>query len=452
LRKKFGTVKYKACHPDTLSELAVPILANGQRYGVLNLESSQQDGFNGDHRRVAQNLAQKAGIIVATAEQRRAASACLNDVDELQLAEYFRVHPYLRELFDSTTSRLRYCILRADYVQGTLASREPNPRLTFPFDAKDDRREGAFLRIFIDEQPLLVTRALDGVRHRLVSDICRRALKIDDELFGVPIFSRGHIVGVLACWNQCRDQTQRDGEYRERDAYFKSPIRAASNRVTNLAVLTTGDNQSQALHYLTALHVARDCGSLQGMLIAFMQYQKIADRLRMFRIVQTEHSRRAILIHSVVQSDNLEETFRHSEISVDIDNDKYLDLTFWRSRVRRYATRTPPKLASRDMAAKLGRSRESWYTAPIVTIDAQPLERTLDNDGRVQVETIRAEVKDVVGFIEVDSELADTRKNLGPRQQDRDRLCWALNVLTNLLTERMQASPTKRRHKSHTER
>lgn len=78
-RLSFLAAKYVVCDTDVRSELACPIIADGRRVGVLNLEATLADAYTVDHIQVAQRLAAELGQIHLQAEQRRREEARLEE-------------------------------------------------------------------------------------------------------------------------------------------------------------------------------------------------------------------------------------------------------------------------------------------------------------------------------------------------------------------------------------
>jgi hypothetical protein len=442
LEQRYGKFNYKVCHPDTMSEVAVPILANGQRFGVLNLESSQSAGFNKVHQGVAQTLAMKAGIIVSTAERRRAATEFLGGVTEDDLLEFFSRHPYLRPLVTPDGgARLETRLLRADYVEGVLRDRDQ--RFECPFDAKDDWRDATFLRVLVEEQSLLVTNVRQAASHGRSSPSCQRQLGIDDELFGVPLLRNGLAAGVLACWNKSDPPPAiEQGEYVEHQSFFRSPVRGAINRVANLAASSIKHDKTAALRFLDELAVAHQRQSVEGMLGAFVGFEKSAQRVRLLTISGSDEfsHKKATLEY---ECDSTGRCTRSTDGPTIDSHDQYFTYIYWRSMVRFHASRTPPRFATPSGVGLRRALDQGWYSAPVVAPAARVINSVVGPAGRVLFEEIHPGVKDVVGIVEVDSDLAQPRTQLGAeRQADRERLCWALNVLTNLLVDSLRTAET----------
>jgi len=217
---------YKPCHPDVKSEIACPILADGECVGIINLESTVEDAYTRDHLEVIRNIALEVGAAHVAAARRSIASRGLNPClfpkgfkgeftnenhDCTDLDNLLRVDQVLER------ENLAFIIWERDSIRGTL---HPNFPISYFTDDQstppgriDEIRSFSYRfgdrslvglchrerrRIFIPDAAAEIAKKEGSLLNREGV----RLFKISGPVVACPIRSRGHLAAVLVCWSR----------------------------------------------------------------------------------------------------------------------------------------------------------------------------------------------------------------------------------------------------------
>jgi hypothetical protein len=235
----FGEIDYKVGHTDVLSELAVPVEANGRRVGVLNLESDLVDGYGSGHIFVAQKFAEKAGRLYAITEERETRGARITN------EAICRIYGVVRLLCvgllrlikgDHHSDAFSFLVYRANFMTGELRAQDPKltvfkkwtregqrvdtseqpkregiktpcflfPKATAPEPPEKEslaepEKESLAGKVFREGYPMVYDDAARAFKEELES-MYSEALEIEGALIGLPIHIRGHVSGAVVAW------------------------------------------------------------------------------------------------------------------------------------------------------------------------------------------------------------------------------------------------------------
>lgn len=224
----WGEIKSDPGHTEVRSALAMPILADGVRVGVLNLESRLPVAYAAGHVTAAHWYSEKAGRLCFAAEGRNRRGRALHptvtgdntirtiSVDLLRtLWKFHHKHDEHGEssddrakALDGRAESLEFLIFYADYIHGTLEAPIPealipndpipNERIRFQFDEKP-----AFTgEVFRRRSGIVCRDAQHAIHECLIADKYEGILKLSGPLIGFPIYVRGYTAGVLLCWRK----------------------------------------------------------------------------------------------------------------------------------------------------------------------------------------------------------------------------------------------------------
>lgn len=199
----FAGIEYVDCHPDVQCELAVPIFCDGQRVGVLNLESEIPDAFTRDHLSVARRIARCAGWIYYEARQRQQAARVLES--------YFADIGKLKAIMDKSRLlkhyKMEYILWRIDYDLGVVTAHSTK--------STQAKSKGEF-RYRFDKQSL-ATHVLRERHDKIIPDAQQDQLlpegkrilaeegvtefNIHGPISGTPVQRNGTTCAVLVTWS-----------------------------------------------------------------------------------------------------------------------------------------------------------------------------------------------------------------------------------------------------------
>jgi NAD-dependent SIR2 family protein deacetylase len=236
----FAGAVYRRWHPDVQSQLACPILADGQRIGVLNLESNRVDSYTLDHLHVATSIASQVGVAYTRLKQREFATRQLSHFhgDFSRFNRVMRVSRLLSH-FD-----MQFILYSIDYRNGELIAHFDEERIAKNTDSQSkpksidlgfrwgfDAKSLASLA-FRDRKRILIEDAQQEIQKGTDSRVAGTGLKvfgIRGPLVSMPITVRGHVAGVLVAWSD-RPEILQPGQFA-----------SISERVSRMAQLIAND-------------------------------------------------------------------------------------------------------------------------------------------------------------------------------------------------------------------
>jgi GAF domain-containing protein len=235
----WGEIHCVPGHTEIRSELAMPILAEGVRVGVLNLESRLQRAYAAGHVTAAHWYSEKAGRLYRAAEARNWRGRKLHPSVTMKFQKSFldllktlwRLHHKDHEpaqRLDELAESLDCLIFCADYITGTLqaplAPEDPsqNGRVTFKFDEKPVLTGD----VFRERSGIICRDAQQAIENGLIAKRYADQLELSGPLIGFPIYIQGYTAGVLFCW-------RRKGESGHLDWRDMEMFRRASHLIAN---------------------------------------------------------------------------------------------------------------------------------------------------------------------------------------------------------------------------
>ncbi len=197
LEYRFGKISYRCAHSDVKSEIAVPILSEGVRIGVLNLESRQLNAYSSHHQQVLYHYAKtlEAIHIVASSLEEKGHGLRRYEYASAELEGMIKQFGLMRDI--------EYLIYRTDYINGFLKGLMCTDRnlragkIFFPLDYAEpslalDAFRGRGQRFHVDAE--------EAGRRGDIDERNRKALKATGPIFGMPILSGEVIAGVFVGW------------------------------------------------------------------------------------------------------------------------------------------------------------------------------------------------------------------------------------------------------------
>lgn len=195
---------YKPSHSDVKSVLACQVRADGQRIGVVVIESFSVDAFTVDHLATLKESAKEAGSAFTEFRHRELSSQGIEP--------YFKQMNVFQELMDLSRQlkplELSYILYKIDYSKGIVVPK---------FDQKTLQIKGSqppFSYKFHEKS--LVTEVLHSREECIIEDV-EEAIRMDHSslakkgieyfnikgpCYGVPIRVDGHISSVLVVWSR----------------------------------------------------------------------------------------------------------------------------------------------------------------------------------------------------------------------------------------------------------
>lgn len=232
----YRNVEYVECHESVRSELALPIVTDGRRVGVLNLESDIEDAYTPEHIEVASKFTEQLGQIYLHSERRRRASEPLG---------FYYQHPDKFEelLRNSRLIRMMdhdFLLYQIDYENEYLVAHHANDRRMFswsfdePSLARQVFRERKSIFIPDAQKELLggpnrkTQLAMHGVDH----------FKISGPVFACPVRVSGQTEAVLVTWLKPASPFQTT---RRPDKSIEGWFLSSSGQASRLANLLAND-------------------------------------------------------------------------------------------------------------------------------------------------------------------------------------------------------------------
>ncbi len=199
---------YKPSHSDVKSVLACQVRADGQRIGVLVIESYSVDAFTDDHLSTLKESAKEAGSAFTEFRHRELSSQGIEP--------YFTQMDVFQELMDLSRQlkplELSYILYKIDYSKGIVVPKFDQNTLEV------NSLEAPFSYKFHEKS--LVTEVLHSREECTIEDV-QEAIKmnhsslakkgieyfnIEGACYGVPIRVDGHISSVLVVWSRKGDR------------------------------------------------------------------------------------------------------------------------------------------------------------------------------------------------------------------------------------------------------
>lgn len=218
----WGEINYLAGHTEVKSELALPILADGVRVGVLNLESRLKEAYVEGHIAAAHWFAGKAGRLFVAAQERNRRGRGLKPeiIREIQpqFLEILRRLWAIRNV-TATNGRKKYAaqehieclVFHADYIDGMLRAKTKIPESDKPEETKKREVEVEFkfdtqpsfaATVFRERSGAYCPDAGRALREGAIAKTYVEELDIAGPLLGFPIYVHGYAAGVVACWHR----------------------------------------------------------------------------------------------------------------------------------------------------------------------------------------------------------------------------------------------------------
>jgi len=199
-----------------VSELAIPIFADGICAGVLNLESDIHDAYTYEHLLIGQKIASEAGSAYVAARRRKLANAGLDPLKQLMTRSTLSrdCNQMLSATTNNDPNELQYLVWIRDYNKGCLQPIGAQSLLKY---LKMPRKElDGFIYHFSDkslaakcykEKRTLFyqsAKKLENGNSRYISYLNAKGaarMKIGEvPIQARPIVSRGHMSAVLVAW------------------------------------------------------------------------------------------------------------------------------------------------------------------------------------------------------------------------------------------------------------
>jgi hypothetical protein len=250
-----ATVPYEVADDAVQSQLAVPIIAEGRRIGVLSVESYLKDAYREGHLEFLRRCATYIAALQSEAEGRK------GRVQALHLrggtpAENARVSKnvlrYLRRLYEGSSS-LRGLLYVADYVTGRLtavdpASKEPEGgEISYAFDAK----RGFAPHVFREREACYAPNVRKAIQQGLVDGNYAQLVGLSNgPIFGTPVYDRGLMCAVLVLWSAHSGRSAPDAGLA--DPGQRSLLAAAANLV--VAALPDASRRNRLDRLIESLH------------------------------------------------------------------------------------------------------------------------------------------------------------------------------------------------------
>lgn len=232
---------YQPCHRNTRSELACPILADGECVGILNLESTIEDAYTHAHLQVVRSVATEIGAAYNAARRRidasRGLDACLypkdsNHDDPPKEKDCGDLHKLISQDPLVAQQRIHFILWERDCVEGIVRPHhcacddlgdplsDPGPDAppgTCSLVSKEKIKnffyrysDSALVIACLRERRRLAVRdaalALQRADSRLAPPLLHgrgvETFKITGPVIAHPIRSYGHMAAVLVAWSK----------------------------------------------------------------------------------------------------------------------------------------------------------------------------------------------------------------------------------------------------------
>lgn len=472
--------KYQELDSRVQSELACPILADGECVGVLNLESFTLDAYTADHLEAAKVAANEAGAAYVAAIRRSLASRGIGVCTRMEqgtecatLANIFAADPLQKD------TPLKFILWRRDFIDGKLHEYSPfkgeklagAPLLDYFLDTTEPIQSLAEI-CCIERRRIVVADSeseLKKMPHLIrLNEKGVRAYRIKGPVIGIPIRSMGHLAGVLVAWRKHWDVGNRHSEAR-----FLVAAERMHRIADVLANLLDESHLEQATDLLCKLLRASSDGggynAVTSILSVIEQFHENSQesflpfpRIRLF--VGPPENRKAEPFMCVWHSNHPEFDCAYDKQKFETvesgEHDEYFKYTLRRSKTDPYA-RVQDVIVNRYGKACPDSNRESfvkaaagcWIVAPIAKAAYAPTEVSAVTRNKSDF----VESYSLLGFVSIDShkpadpssaerpEPEDVVGILPPDERDR-RLRFQrrfADVLTHILASHLVDDDTR---------
>ena len=216
---------YKKWYEDTRSELAVPLKYEDKVIGVLNVESTTENGFTNDHRRLLEAIAGQAAVVVQNARL----IDRLEIIDSIghDLTSGIRLKENeILELIYTNASRLintenMYIALYdnvTNIIRFPLAT-EHGEQVEYPSRKADMEKRGKTENIIFTGHPILHQSKKDAEAWYSLNAYTEFVGAISPSWLGVPMLVGEKVIGVIAVYD-----LEREYVYDEQDEQVLSSM------------------------------------------------------------------------------------------------------------------------------------------------------------------------------------------------------------------------------------
>lgn len=208
---QYGQLKYRTAHSEVKSEMAIPIISQGVRIGVLNLESRQLNAYSQGHFEVIRKFAKTldAVHIIASALHDKSRSFARFDRQPEEFKEIVRLFTLMPEI--------QFIAYSVDYIDGYLkgivfseeVAGQTEPEQTagristkagdISFDL-DSTESSLALNTLRAKSDLFFDDAEEAASEGKIDQQNRQALGATGPIFGLRVLAGEVPVGVFVCW------------------------------------------------------------------------------------------------------------------------------------------------------------------------------------------------------------------------------------------------------------
>jgi len=213
-----GDERYRACDPDTRSELCVPLRVGEQIIGALNLESRQSAAFSENDLRLLSIL---AGHLAAV----------------IQNARLFEDTEHLKAFNESVVQGVAEAIL-IENAHGILIF--ANPAAEELLGYTHEELIGQHWTAIVPERQVEkvqreLTKRPQGIESRYETALLSKERQVIPAIVSAqPLLEEGRFVGVLSAFTDIREQVRREREIEERQVYLEGVLRDAPDAIVTL--------------------------------------------------------------------------------------------------------------------------------------------------------------------------------------------------------------------------
>jgi NAD-dependent SIR2 family protein deacetylase len=246
---------YVICDSSIQSEIAYPIIADGRRIGVLNVESDLVDAYTPDHIDVIAEIARQLGQLYLQPERRRRAAE--------PLGGYYRRPSEFVELLNNSrllrTMNHDFLLYEVDYEQECLIAHRANDSRPFSWSLSVPSLARQVLEerknVFISD----VRKEISSRRSTQLNLIGLDHFKIEGPLFACPVRPGGQTEAILVTWlKPASHLDSRDRPQAEVAHWFWSSCGQASRLANLLANDVSESGMWRAKTFLTAFYDSLD--------------------------------------------------------------------------------------------------------------------------------------------------------------------------------------------------
>jgi GAF domain-containing protein len=434
-RQGFADAQYKTCDTAILSELAVPILSDGTRVGVLNIESDQLNAYSRGHMQALASIACQIGW--AYYETRQRVTSGIHNKYLVQNPS--KLHDLMTHSRMFAPRHMHFISYEIDYLHGKLLGHFDSGRLTHvketsPFEFTFTDRSLATLvlrrrqRVFIRDADAELQ--LPEEARRLSVDGCK-SFDIHGPVFGMPIFTSGNTSAVLVGWTSrvANDPGDPEGPA-SYDTIFRQCARFAE-RMHRLSQMIAYDSSKDEVKSPYLSHLSEQLASIDGgapwnidelrknhtrrqQLIKVLLESLIHESVGLYRVRLWRHAN-STGTFELMASANLKQWPKEKEWNEYVgkattdSSDPFCRYTLERYAYDPYARHQDRAMFNQEADKNVDVLRKdpdgSWIVAPIVTLNSWcahtfPLERT--TGGTSYSEPITEPPVAILGFISAD--------------------------------------------------